>query len=340
MHRRVLALCVAAAISAPTSAAQVNWDAALREMGYLFLHISNINVVNGLNLTADQARRLMQLARQVERVAPRPPSLRAALPPELAEARKAWLELRTLLLKGQPVPRALEERVNRGRAAESKVVRATLRPTPAAINTNCVSCHKAPGPSRSTPMSPPPGSGTKKMADLAHVEAIYGKRGIAKFVELSEKVNDILTEPQKAILGSFACCLVPPQDLSDPVRAGQAEAGDKALELLRKVRACPDALWPLMRNGILARVEYLAAAVRPGATAARKAAAREGVAKALDRARACTDVEFALEKAALARAARLAIVPAPNEGPHKAAFFLLIPGASRVYANYIRRLRQ
>lgn len=337
--RRLRALaCGVLSLCGPGFAAQVNWDASLREMGYLFLHISNINVVNGLNLTREQAVRLMQLALQVEEVAAPPPAFRAALPPELEEARRAWLDLRALLLKGEPIPGELEERVNRGRVAVSTVVRATLRPVPAAINTHCVSCHTAPAPRQGEPMTAPAGSGTKKLLDLAHLEGIYGKRGIVKFAQLAQQVNDTLTQPQRAILDRFACCLVPPQNLKDPVRAGQAEAGDKALGLLRNVRSCPEALWPLMREGILAHVDYFTAAVSPGAGAARKAAARDTVAKALDRARKCTDIEFEMEKDALAKAAHDAIVPAPGEGPYKAAFFLLIPGSSRVYAAYLKRL--
>ncbi len=336
MTRAFLSGCLTLAVAASADAGQVNWDASLREMGYLFLHISNINVVNGLNLSKEQAAKLMALARQVEAAAPEPPSLRAAMPPELDGVRKAWLELRPLLLKGEPIPKELEDRVSLSRATESKAIRSTLRSVPTAINTDCASCHMAPGSAPGTPMSP--GPGTKKLMDLAHMEGIYGKRGIWKLLQVSPQVEQVLTEPQKAILGAFACCLVPPQSLSDPVRAGQAEAPEKALDLLRRVRACSDAFWPMMREGILAHADVFTAAASPGADAARKAAARDAVAKALDRARKCSDVEFEIEKDALSKAVKEAIVPAPGEGPHRAAFFLLIPGASRVYANYLKRL--
>ncbi|MBM4038587.1 MAG: hypothetical protein FJ290_08745 [Planctomycetes bacterium] len=338
MTRAFLLSCLVIVVAASADAGQVNWDASLREMGYLFLHISNINVVNGLNLSKEQAGKLMALARQVEAVAPEPPSLRAPMSPELDGVRKAWLELRPLLLRGEPIPKELEDRVNLSRAAESKAIRSTLRSVPTAINTDCVSCHMVPSASQGQPMSAAAGTGTKKLMDLAHMEGIYGKRGIWKLLQLSSQVEEVLTEPQKAILGGFACCLVPPQSLSDPVRAGQAEAPEKALDLLRRVRACSDALWPMMREGILGYADYFTAAASPGADAARKAAAREAVAKALDRARKCSDVEFEVEKDALSKAVKQAIVPAPGEGPHKAAFFLLIPGASRVYANYLKRL--
>ena len=178
----------------------------------------------------------------------------------------------------------------------------------------------------------------KPLVDRAHVEALYGRRGLRKLVSVSPKAEAILTDGQRAVLGSFACCLAPPEDLSDPMRAGQAEASGKVLDLLRRVRQCPERFWPVMRTRVLERADELAGAVKPGSTDAHKSSVREGVAKALDRTREASDVEFEMEKGSLAKALKGAIVPPQGEAPHKAAYFLLIPGASRVYAAYIRRL--
>jgi len=340
MWRRLVVACILASISASALAAQANWESELREMGYLFLHISNINVVNGLNLTRDQAVRLRRLARQVESVAQRPPSFRAPMSPELAAVRKTWLELRGLLLRGKPVPEDLQRRVNKGRATESRVVRSTLRSRPTSLSTSCISCHRAPrsgaSPSDAEPMAVTPLN--KRLVSLAHIDAVYGKRGLVKLVSVSPQVEAILTDGQKSILSGFSCCLVPPQDLSDPMRAGQAESSEKALDLLRRVRKCPEKLWPILRAGILGRVDQVTDAVSPGATAARRAAARRSVAQALDRARRLSDVEFEMEKAKLSKALRAAIIPPAGDAPHKAAYFLLIPGASRVYDRYLKRL--
>lgn len=337
MLRILVTGCLTLAISLPALAAQANWEAELREMGYAFLHLSNINVINGLNLTREQAAKLRDLALQVEAAAARPPSLREpAVSPEWAAVRKSWLELRALLLASQPIPDELQARVNQGRVAESKLIRAMVRPAPVAQTTNCASCHMAPSGGQGQPM--PVGPGIKRLVDLAHAEAIYGKAGLWKVVQVSSQVEAVITDAQKAILGSFSCCLVPPQSLSDPVRAGQADAPEKALDLLRRVRQCPAGVWPMMREGILGHVDSFTVAASPNADAARKAAAREGVAKALDRARTCSDVEFEMEKDTLSKALKAAIVSAPSEGPNKAAYFLLIPGASKVYADYLKRL--
>jgi len=59
----------------------------------------------------------------------------------------------------------------------------------------------------------------------------------------------------------------------------------------------------------LAGSTLAAETVSPGATAARKRAARQAVAKALERARGLSEVEFEMEKAALAEATKHALVP-------------------------------
>ena len=338
MRSRLLIGCSLVALAGSAFAGQANWESELREMGYLFLHISNVNVINGLNLTREQAAKLQKLAVEMEAAASQPPTLRAPLSPELDAVRKSWLELRDLLLECKPIPPELEQRVSNGRAAESKAIRSMILAKPAATSTQCSSCHCAPNAGTAQPMTV--GPGLQGLVGLAHAEALYGKRGLAKLVQLSSQVEATLTDAQKAILGKFSCCLVPPQDLSDPVRAGQAEVSDKALELLRKCRGCPEGFWPLMRGNILSYTEHITDAISPGSTAARKAAAREAVAKTIDRARACSDVEFEMEKEQLARSVRAGIVPAPGEGPHKAAYFLLMPGSSKVYAACLRRLNR
>ena len=337
MWRRAWVAIVLVAIAGQAAAGMPTWERELREMGYLFLHLSNINVVNGLNLTRDQAIELYGLAKRIEGVAERPPTFRARIGPELAPVRKTFLETRLVLVKGEEVSEELRERVNQAREAESKAIRKTIRTTPLRRDTRCSSCHMA--PTRDTshqPMSVT--AALKPLVDRAHMEGLYGPRGLRKLVELSPKVEAALSDAQKSVLSSFACCLVPPEDMSDPTRAGQAESSAKAMALLRRVRQCPDRAWPVMRERVLQRVDQLAVAVRPGGDASQRAAAREGVAKALDRARAASDVELEMGKESLAKELKAAIVPPQGDAPHKAAYFLMIPGASKVYAAYIKRL--
>lgn len=337
MCRKLLLPMLVVATSGAALAGTPTWERELNEMGYLFLHLSNINVVNGLNLTRKQAIELYRLAKQVEAVATPPPTFRAPIGPELGPVRKTFLETRLLLVKAEEVSGELRSRVNAAREAESKAIRKTIRPKPLRADTRCSSCHMAP---TSSPDHQPMlvTASNKQLVDRAHMEGLYGRRGIPKLVQLSPRVQAVLSDAQTSVLGSFSCCLVPPEDMSDPTRAGQAEASTKALDLLRRVRGCPDNFWPTLRERVLQRVDQVAAMVRPGSDATHKSAARSGVATALDRARAASDVEFELEKEALTKALRAAIMPEQATGPHKAAYFLMIPGASKVYAAYIKRL--
>ncbi len=75
MKRWLAGFCIL--ILSHRSGAAPMWERELREMGYAFLHLSNINVINGLNLSREQADKLRRLAKQVERAGEKPPSLRA-----------------------------------------------------------------------------------------------------------------------------------------------------------------------------------------------------------------------------------------------------------------------
>ena len=340
MRRRLTTIILVLLISPATRAGRPQWERELRELGYLFLHISNINIINGLYLTEEQAVELRRLARQIESVSERPPTLRASMSKELDSVRRPWLELRGLLLAGEDVPENLERRVSAARVHETEVLRKGILPSPSAYTTKCVSCHSAPGKKQQGPTREPMTvtSQLKPLVTLAHVEGVFGKRGMVKLAQVSPKVEEILTGPQRATLSRFTCCLVPPQDLRDPVRVGQAETSQKAIDMLRNVRRCPDHLWPTMREALLQRIEGITGTVSPGVTQQRKSRARDGVAQAFDRARKLTDAEFELERNELSKAVKVAIVPEPTDSPHKAAYFLMIPGASDVLSAYLKRL--
>ena len=340
MWRRLTAIAVVLVFSPVTRAGRPAWERELRELGYLFLHISNINIVNGLYLTREQATGLRQLAREVESVSERPPTLRAPMSDDLESVRRPWLELRELLLAGKEIPGSLEHRVSTARVHETEVLRKGILSSPSAFTTRCASCHSSPiqeWPGRKRePMTVTPR--LKPLVTLAHVEGVFGKRGMVKLSQVSPKVEEILTNTQQATLSRFTCCLVPPQDLRDPVRVGQAETSQKAIDMLRKIRRCPDGLWPEMREALLQRIEGITGTVSPGVTQERKSRARDGVAEALDRARTLSEPEFELAKDELSKAVKVAIVPEPMDSPHKAAYFLMIPGASKVYSAYLKRM--
>jgi hypothetical protein len=178
----------------------------------------------------------------------------------------------------------------------------------------------------------------KKQLDIAHIVADYGWVGTGLFVKVAPEVDAIIGEGRRGAFAKYSCCLVPPSDMADPVRIGQAESSEKELELLRGVRKIPAADWPAAREALCRGMDVVTELVSPGATAEKKAAAREAIGKAMDRARELGDAEFELEKETLAKAiGRLSVAP-QDDWPQKAAFFLLVPGSSGVYQSYIERL--
>lgn len=339
MIRKVAVVAGCLALSGSALAAEARWEQDLRQMGYLFLHLSNINVVNGLNLTREQATQLKGLAEDVEAVGAKPPAFDAPIGPELADVRKAWLEMREVLLRGGNPSKELRDRANRAFVAKSKFVRATVRPVPTGRDTRCASCHQAPDASRGLGLRPMTvGPALARRVAAGHTLAVYGSRGAWRLLLVSKKVDALITDGQKEILGSFACCIAPPEDLGNPMRAGQAPTNSKQMALLRKVRSCSDGEWPWVRAAILAYVSPVAEAISPGATSARKAQLRQLVAETIDRTRAMSDVEFEMEKDKLIARVKEAVMPPSGESAVKSAYFLLIPGASEVYARYLARL--
>lgn len=328
------------ALASVAGAAEPQWERELRQFGYLFFHLSSINAVNGLNLTRGQAVQLQGLARYVEGAAAKPPSVTAPMRPELEPARRAWLEMRATLLRGDNPSKELRDRAGAGFRAKSTFVRATVRPLPAGRDTRCATCHQDPA-AAAKGLGGHPMTVTPKLQQLvsrAHSEAAYGPKGLWRLLLVAKKVDAVLTDGQRAILSSFTCCIAPPEDLSNPMRAGQAESDGKEMAILRKVRACTDQEWPWVRAVILLYVSPVAEAVSPGATAMRKAGLRRLVAETLDRARAMNDTEFEVEKHKLVAGVQDALVPSSKESAMKTAYFLMMPGVADAYAACIRRL--
>ncbi len=118
--------------------------------------------------------------------------------------------------------------------------------------------------------------------------------------EFDSKLQSILTEPQLQIIESFRPCLVPPKDLKDPVRAGQAE-GDRGVEMLSHVRKLPAPLWRERQGEMGDRyVERLGHGRIEITDEKVRAAERRRFIDVVTKARAMSDTEFELEKGKLA----------------------------------------
>jgi hypothetical protein len=325
-------------VAAEKDTAPTAVEVTLHEMDWFVHELSLINLINGIHITRDQALKLRELARRIEAVATERPSSKGPLPAEWQRARKTYVELREVISAGKPVPKELEAKTTEARAVQTHWIRNGLLARPAGTDTRCANCHGEPSGDRAKSPKPMALGDVKQATDTAHYVADYGWLGLMLLTQLSPEVEKLLTEEQKAVFGKFDCCLCPPQDMDDPVRAGQAESTEKELELLRKVREIPAKKWAESRTAILTGVESVAEMVSPGIGAASKSARADKVGKILDRVRTLTDTEFEISKTELARSVKETIQPMPPASPHRPAYFLLIPGASKVYTRYLERL--
>lgn len=332
--RTALALLAVSAVALAGEPAP--WEDQLREMGHLLYRTSGANVINGINLTRDQAVRLRELALALERAGASAPDPRGEFREDLARVRETYRELYGVLSRGEEVSDDLRARVVSARFAESRAVAETLTWNEGAPKHACARCHQEPGAGarRAIPAS------AKKEQAFAHIAGGVGGRGLFTLALLSKKVDAILTEAQKAVLSEFSCCLLPPKGMSDPVRVGQADVSDLALEALEKARAAPEKDWPVLKRILLDGAERIESLKRPGLSVADTSELRERVGAVYEKARRMSAMDFELEKANLAR--ELKGPPPPRAPDDKrsfmAAFFLLGPGSVETYDRLLERM--
>ena len=114
------------------------------------------------------------------------------------------------------------------------------------------------------------------------------------------RVERMLSGAQLQVLCEYQACLIPPKNLKDPVRVGQARSTGPGEARLEQVRALPDEVYGRLLPTI---IEKLTAAAEHHAGAmdeAERKAYRKRVLETLKAARAMDDVEFALNKSDLA----------------------------------------
>lgn len=354
MRKLMGTVALTALLLRPTHGTDPCWDAQIREMGYLIMQISTINAINGLNLTRDQAVRLRSMVEQVEAAGAKPPTTAGPADIRLESVRKAYYELRDVLTKGRPVPKELERRVAVARTTEAKVIRESMQTIPLASERlgACTRCHAKPRSSSATgrdKAAPTQASDRlhrmrhdqARQAFVAHVLGLYGLQGTRKLKTSLPKVDALLTPAQKAIIQEFACCLLPPEGLNDPVRAGQAEVSEDALKVLRGARQTTDRAWPYVKGAVLARMARGQQIRQPGFSAKDQEALRQRIAGVLEKARAMSEVEFEMEKENLCRELK----PGSDERSTRpentrrfmAAYFLLLPGLDDMYTEVVRR---
>ncbi|HEY3324404.1 MAG TPA: hypothetical protein VGP72_28390 [Planctomycetota bacterium] len=333
-------LAASACVAAVAAETELPFERQLYELGYQIYHTSAINLIQGLNLSADQITKLRALTVKIEQSAPKPPICAGNFAGKLGPVRQTYDELGRELLKGPDVPKALEARVGAARMTESSEIRASLHK---GVNgKGCATCHVAPGDRGSDLQAHDLSHFDQRAVFMGHMTGLYGLLGTYNLAKESNEIPKILSDSQMALVGQFSCCLVPPQDLKDPARVGQAAVSEQKLQLLKGVRAIPESAWGFSKKIIEKKAEDLYIAISPGISNADRSTEAQRAMGVLEKTRKLSDVEFELQKEALARELDRKQTPTANDS-HKnfyAAMFLLLPGNTALYDLQLQKLKQ
>lgn len=141
----------------------------------------------------------------------------------------------------------------------------------------------------------------KRAAGFNHQAKELQEKLGRELCRIEEKVEVILTDGQKQTIKEFKPCLLPPRKLGQPERAGQAHDAGPAVAMLERIRQIPDRRYQLRRDALIARVGERQAEVAGLVMSDReRAQEHQRLATLFDKARRMPDVEFSLQKGALA----------------------------------------
>lgn len=121
-----------------------------------------------------------------------------------------------------------------------------------------------------------------------------------KLIPFQTKIENILTEAQKTVLEEFSACLLPPADQKNPVRVGQINANEHALNIIKKIRSVPENDYRELRNTILQNYFFTFEDKHGKLTEAEKEQEKNRLFGLADKVRVMSDAEFELNKNALA----------------------------------------
>ncbi len=170
-----------------------------------------------------------------------------------------------------------------------------------------------------------------------------------KFIKTTES---IFTEEQMEVIEDFEPCTIPPKNLSDPVRVGQASDNERVVSIMRRIRQMPQHMFDANLDGILDKhMEHLTKKKR--LSDKEKQAERERLKGFLNMVRNMEEVEFEINKDKLAEdykwkdqakelrkeLDKVSRVRHPNRGQSKAARYFLDPKIIPVLEERLEKAR-
>lgn len=119
--------------------------------------------------------------------------------------------------------------------------------------------------------------------------------------KLVRELEGLLSDAQKKVLIDYKPCLIPPKNLKDPVRVGQAHDSTAAIRVLKRVRRVPEPLWKRARRKIVDRIVRRSEKAHGSFPKEKRPEVLDEVLKIAEEARALDDADFELRKEELAK---------------------------------------
>ena len=327
-----------------------SWEKQLKEMNYLIIEISSVNIINGLFFTQSQSEAFLKLAKKFE--TPDIPLLDTTgnASKDLVNIRRTYVNLLQHLLTKTAISDSLKNQVLSARVLEAEIIKKSLlgAKTPGYNGTGCMQCHASPA---HFPINDISNTETSCISveqraeiDKMHVIGLFGNDGMMNLWNMKSDVDTILTDGQRYIMKGFRCCLVPSKSLSDPTNIGQAAVSDDWLKYFRDVRDLSDVNWKKYKQLYILPLEDIVEGTLPGIKAKDKKVIMNKAEAVINDARKMDEVDFELQKENLCKKLK-AVLNVDNlngettrerEGRQFiSAMFLIFPGSTDLYKNIV-----
>jgi len=345
----LIVIFISTAISIPKKPLISNddgWEKQLKEMNYLIIKISSVNIINGLFFTITQSEKLKTLSTSFESGGLPSLDTTGNSSIELVYVRRVYINLLEKLLKKESISDSLKKQVNAARIMEAEIIKKSLiaAEEPGYSGTGCQQCHASPAlfPKGNIALVETKSISSERRIEIdkAHSTGLFGEKGMIRLWNLKTAADSILTDGQKYIMKNFRCCLVPPGDLRDPTNIGQAFVSNDWINYFRATRKLSEPEWKKYNSLFILPLDTLLKATLPGIKTIeckKRLAAAEGV---INIAREMDEIDFELQKENLCLQMKeaLKVTTLTGETTKQAetrqfvtAMFLLFQGSADIY---------
>lgn len=148
-----------------------------------------------------------------------------------------------------------------------------------------------------------PGAAAKLEHEMKELKEKAQADAAAKIMDIDLKLNKMLSAGQLQVIEEYKACLIPPDNLKNPVRAGQAADSGAQVNALRKLRAATsNRKYSALRDKMIDSEIEKAEKHQMKFTDAEKKELKSQMKDAADKARKMSDTKFEMKKEELAQA--------------------------------------